>query len=319
LSESAGLVLALDLGGTQFRVALATAQGEIVGRVAHRVESPDDPDKMIELMGEVVHGLLSSERHERILGMGIAVAGLVVPSTGTLLTSPNLQAWYNTPLKETWERKLGLPVWVGNDASLAALGEWRFGAGRGVDDLVYITVSTGVGSGVITGGRLLEGSQGFAPEIGHMTIDIHGQRCRCGNVGCLETLASGTAIARIAAERLRAGERSSIADMASGDGGELTARLVAQAACSGDALAKAIIEEAAVNLAVGVVNMVHLFNPKLVIIGGGVSMSGDLLFGPVRRVVAERSMKDFEVDIVPAQLGDDPGLLGAVALVLQNT
>ncbi len=312
------LVLALDLGGTQFRVALVTGQGEIVQRVAHEVDRPDDPAAMMEAIGRAIEGLLSGVVRDRLLGMGIAVAGLVVPETGTLLTSPNLPEWYDTPLKRIWEDRLGLPVWVGNDASLGALGEWMYGAGKDVDDIIYITVSTGVGGGFVSGGRLLTGSQGFAAEIGHMTIDINGERCRCGNVGCLETLASGTAIARIASERLRNGERSTLADASGGTHDAVTSRLVGEAAAAGDRLALEIMEEAATNLGVGIVNLVHLLNPALVVIGGGVANTGDLLFGPVRRVIGERSMKDFQVKVVPAQLGDDPGILGAVALVVQN-
>jgi glucokinase len=184
---------------------------------------------------------------------------------------------------------------------------------------VYLTVSTGIGGGVITGGCLLNGANGFGAELGHMTIDLSGPACNCGNEGCLEMLASGTAIARDAAERIARGEVSAIADRVAGDLSMVTAGLVAEAAQAGDAVAMEVMRRAGTNLGVGVVNLVHIFNPELVIIGGGVSRAGDLLFGPVRKVVAERKMRDIEVSIVPAALGDDPGLLGAVAMVLENT
>jgi glucokinase len=236
-----------------------------------------------------------------------------------LLTSPNLLAWYNTPIKAILEKELRLPVFVSNDATLAALGEYKFGAGVGCHDLIYITVSTGIGGGVIVGGKLLLGTRGFAAEVGHMTIDINGPRCNCGNVGCLEMLASGTAIARMAVERLSRGEKSTIAELVAGDLSKVTAEVVEKAARNGDSVAKDVMNTAGTNLGVGVVNLIHIFNPELIIIGGGVSKAGDLIFEPVRRVIAQRVMRDISVRITTPALGDNPGLLGAVALVLENT
>lgn len=300
-------------------MALANEKGKLLKRYAEPVYSPDEPAQTIARIGDAMRTMLSGVDRAMVKGVGVAVAGLVMPETGVLLTSPNLPAWYNTALKSIWEQELQLPVWVCNDASLAALGEYRFGAGRGVDNLVYITVSTGIGGGVIAGGRLLLGASGFAGEVGHMTIDVDGPVCNCGNVGCLEVLASGTAISRLAADRLSDGETSVITDVVGGDYSKVTASIVAEAAASGDGMAREIMHTAATNLGIGVVNLVHLFNPELVIIGGGVSRAGDLIFEPVRKVVAERKMPDIEVQIIPAGLGDDPGLLGAVALVLDNT
>jgi glucokinase len=188
--------------------------------------------------------------------------------------------------------------------------------GRGSDDVIYITWSTGIGGGVITGGRLLTGVQGFAAELGHMTIDLNGPRCNCGSIGCLEMMASGTAIARIAVERLSRGEVSSISDLTGGDMGKVTSRLVAEAARSGDQLASDVMLTATDNLGVGLANYVHIFNPEIIVLGGGVSQSGDMLFPRLREVVAERMMPDYAVRIEPAALGDDCGLLGAAALVL---
>lgn len=318
MTRSTKLVLAVDLGGTQFRVALADERGEIRKRYAAPVERPEDPAATMRAIADAATAIVSGEDRASVCGVGVAVAGLVVPERGVLLTSPNLPAWYGTPLKEIWERDLGLPVLVGNDANLAALGERRFGAGKRSDDMVYVTVSTGIGGGVITGGRMLLGSSGFAAEIGHMTIDTNGPECNCGNTGCLEMLASGTAIARFAAERLSAGEASSMTALAGGKQGAITARLVADAAGAGDRLARDVMRTAGWYLGVGLVNLIHIFNPELIVIGGGVSNAGDLLLGPARQVVAERAMKDMKVRITLAELGDDPGLLGAVALVLES-
>jgi glucokinase len=317
LSQRKHLILALDLGGTQFRLALANEKGELLKRHAAPVK-PDDPEQTIERIKDAISDSLSGINRSTVRGMGVAIAGLVTQDTGVLLTSPNLLAWYNTPIKAIFEQELQLPVSVGNDATLAALGEYKFGAGKGCHDLVYITVSTGIGGGVVTGGKLLLGTCGFAAEVGHMTIDLNGPICNCGNIGCLEMLASGTAIARFAVERISRGEKSAIAELVGGDYSKITAEVVEKAARSGDAVAKAVMDTAGTNLGVGVVNLVHIFNPELVIIGGGVSKAGDLIFEPVRRIVARRVMRDISVRITAPALGDNPGLLGAVALALEN-
>ena len=315
MSQSNHFVLALDIGGTHFRLALADQKGQLLRQCKGHSSPENGPEQAIERIKDAATEMLSGLEPGSVRGMGIAVAGLITPATGVLLTSPTLLSWYNTPLKEIFEKELQLPVWVGNDANLAALGEHRFGSGIGCDDLIYITVSTGIGGGVITGGKLLTGSSGFAAELGHMTIDLNGPRCNCGNVGCLEAMASGTAIARLTLEKLSCGEASVITDLVAGDLTKVTARVVGEAASSGDAVARAIMHTAATNLGVGIVNLVHIFNPELIIIGGGVSQSGELLFDPVRQVVAERTISDYTVRIVPATLGDDCGLLGAAALV----
>lgn len=318
MTEKKHLILALDLGGTNYRLALANDKGELLKRYSAAVK-PDDPEQTIEWIKQAISEMLSGIDRATVRGMGIAIAGLVTQDTGVLLMSPNLLRWYNTPIRAIFEKELKLPVCVGNDATLAALGEYKFGAGKGCHDLIYITVSTGIGGGVIVGGKLLLGTRGFAAEVGHMTIDLNGPRCNCGNIGCLETLASGTAIARMAVERLSKGENSAIAELVAGDLSKVNAEVVEKAAKNGDALAKDIMDTAGTNLGVGVVNLIHIFNPELIIIGGGVSKSGDLIFEPVRRMVAKRVMRDISVRITAPVLGENPGLLGAVALVLENT
>jgi glucokinase len=318
LTQRKHLILALDLGGTNFRLALANDKGELLKRYSAPVK-PDNPEQTIDEIKQAISDMLSGINRATLRGMGAAIAGLVTQDTGVLLTSPNLLAWYNTPIKAILEKELRLPVFVSNDATLAALGEYKFGAGVGCHDLIYITVSTGIGGGVIVGGKLLLGTRGFAAEVGHMTIDINGPRCNCGNVGCLEMLASGTAIARMAVERLSRGEKSTIAELVAGDLSKVTAEVVEKAARNGDSVAKDVMNTAGTNLGVGVVNLIHIFNPELIIIGGGVSKAGDLIFEPVRRVIAQRVMRDISVRITTPALGDNPGLLGAVALVLENT
>jgi len=207
---------------------------------------------------------------------------------------------------------------VGNDAKLAALGEYRFGAGKGVTTLVYLTISTGIGGGVVERGRLYLGAHGWATELGHTIVEPHGPPCACGGRGCLEALAAGPAIALQAQERIRAGEASALSGMVEGRPDRISALEVVAAARSGDSLAQQVMGRAGFYLGIGMVNFIHAFDPEKIIVGGGVSKAGDLLFSPARAVIAERAMTQEwrQVPIVPAKLGDDVGLVGAVALVL---
>jgi glucokinase len=254
--------------------------------------------------------------------MGCMVVGAPGPlnaTTGTVLDAPNLTGWKNVPVKAMLEDALGVPVRVVNDANAAALGEFYFGAGRGYTNLVYLTISTGIGGGVVVDGRLLEGASGTAGEIGHMTIDRHGPVCRCGNLGCLEAIASGTAIARRFQEGLAAGQQSAVTEWL--DGRAPTAGDVARGAAMGDPLALAIFTDAAEAIGLGVVNCVHIFNPDVIALGGGVSRAGSLLFDPIRKIVECYAMAvpRADVRVVPAELGDDVGLVGAAAVAQQET
>ena len=192
------------------------------------------------------------------------------------------------------------------------MGEHQFGVGRGVDNLIYLTVSTGIGGGIIINGRLYLGVSGSAGEIGHMTIDVNGPECSCGNIGCLEMLASGKAIAREAIRRISQGEGSSLAKMVEGKIDNITAEEVGVAAEGGDSLSLEVISQAATYLGVGMVNLVNILNPEMIIVGGGVAQMGELLLAPARQVVEERAFKlpAQAVRIVPAHLGDEAGVLG---------
>ena len=316
---SADCILVLDLGGTQLRLALANRDGKLLSRYAAPTQAAQSQRRLIGRINRAIREITSDIDLKQVLGMGVAVAGLVNPETGVLLSSPNLPRLRNVRLKALLEREIKAPVWLANDASLAALGEHRFGAGRGFSHLVYITVSTGIGGGVIIDNGLFLGGQGYAAEIGHMVIDPDGPRCACGNMGCLEAFASGSAIARMALEELSRGKVSIITSLAEDDLSRVTAEMVARAAQSGDPLAEEIMDRAGTSLGIGVVNLLHLFDPELVIIGGGVSRAGELILRPVRRVIAERAMSGFKgAKVVTSALGDDSGLLGAVAWVLDN-
>ncbi|MCL5076223.1 MAG: ROK family protein [Chloroflexi bacterium] len=311
-------VLAVDLGGTQLRVALVGADGQITFRYNTLTKAEEGLEAVLERIYTVITQGLLAAGNGGVTSIALSVPGPVNPYSGVIFRPPNMPGWDEVPLKQLVEQRFHLPTHIGNDANVAALGEHRFGAGQGIAHLIYLTVSTGIGGGVISNGQLLLGYGGFAAEPGHMTIDRNGPICGCGNVGCLEALASGTAIARHAKERLLKGEDSRLRAVLDAGLEQISAELVAEAAKAGDGLALTVIEEAATNLGIGVVNLVHIFNPQLIIIGGGVARAGDLLFEPVRRIVRERTMRIFqkELDIVPAALGDDVCLLGAATLAL---
>ncbi len=235
---------------------------------------------------------------------------------------PNLAAWQGVPLRDMVMQRFGLPVFVENDAHAAGLGEYLFGAGRGCGDMVYLTISTGIGGGIISNGKIMEGTSGTAGELGHMTIDWRGERCNCGNVGCLEVIASGTAIARQANAALAAGRGADLLAFLRAQQdqpGELqaTARVVSEAAAAGVATAQAIVQRAAEALGVGLVNIIHSINPEVIVLGGGVTQMGSLLLEPALRLVRERTMRvpREAVRITLAELGANVGLVGAGALI----
>ncbi|MBI2953710.1 MAG: ROK family protein [Chloroflexi bacterium] len=311
-------VVAIDLGGTNLRVAAVTFDGQILRRASTPTRAAEGVASVINRMVRKAFEVIGADHLKQAAGLVVAAPGPTDPWTGTIINPPNLPGWVNVPLKKELEARLGLSTFVANDANAAALGEYHFGAGRGTRHMIYVTVSTGIGGGIIVDGKLLLGKNGGAGEVGHMTIDMDGPRCACGNVGCLEAMASGTAIARQASERLRAGVKSSILDEVGGDLSLVTGMVVVQEAEKGDRLATEIITTAATAVGVGMVNLVNLFDPEVIAIGGGISNAGPLLFDPVRQIVNERAMGIAKegLRIVPTVLGDDVGLLGAVPVAI---
>jgi glucokinase len=256
----------------------------------------------------------------QLSGIGIAAAGIIDSKKGKVIFSPNLPGWHEVPLGDAVHQRFNVSTYLGNDASLAALGEWCFGVKKQVANLIYVTVSTGIGGGIICNGKPYTGVLGAAGEIGHMTIDVNGPRCNCGNVGCWETLASGTALAREAVKHIEEGASTSIVEFAGGDLTRVDAKVVFEAAKQGDKLANQLIARLGYYLGVGLANLVNIFNPELILIGGGVAKMGNLLLAPAIKVVEERAFTTSatSVQIRPALLGDDSSILGAVAFVLDN-
>lgn len=315
----ANCVLAIDIGATRVRIAVIDEGGAILWRENLLTMAEEGPTATLARIAASMNRALASANGSQVTAMGIGAPGPLDPWEGVIYNPPNLPGWDALPLKRILQDQFGLPVHVGNDANLAGLGEHRYGAGRGARDMVYLTISTGIGGGIITNGRLLLGADGLAGEIGHTSVQARGPRCNCGNFGCLEVMASGPAIARRGARALRRGEAPGIAARAGDDPRAVTAEMVVGAALAGDSVARDIVERAGFYIGVGVVNLVHTLNPRLIVIGGGVALgAGDLLLDPVRSTVAARAMPPFKRDlrIVPASLGDDAGLLGALALAL---
>ncbi len=304
------IIIAVDIGGTQIRAA-AFRRGSTtpieVRRTPTRGEEP-----AFERMCTLIQSIWPE--HEPVEKIVVATPGPLNPVTGVIYSAPNIPGWENFPISDELERRFGTRAKIGNDANLAALGEWRFGAGKGHHHVLYITVSTGIGGGVIVDDRLLEGSRGLATEVGHIKVLPDGPMCGCGQRGHLEALASGPAIARFVGEQIASGVDSTLKGRE-----KLTARDVSEAASQGDALAIQALERAGTYIGEALADFLHLFNPSIVIFGGGVSFSGELLFGPIRAGLEKSVMDTFylqDLVITNAALGDDAGLLGALALGL---
>ncbi len=308
-------VIGVDLGGTLIRAVRTDLGGEKVARSQLPTEAESGGEAVMERVNTIIEEILREVELDEVLGIGIGAPG-PIDADGRIYNPPNLPDWGDFSLTERIFDRFKRPAFAGNDANLAALGEHRFGAGQGVDDMVYMTISTGIGGGIISGGSLLLGARGYAAEVGHQTLVAGGPICGCGQPGHLEALASGPSIARNAKERLEAGTSSIISDY----GEEITSKSIAEAARAGDELAQELFAQAGFYIGLGLVNLIHILEPKRVLIGGGVSLAGDLLFEPIRETVDQQVMSPIyrEVEILPAALGADVGLMGAVALVLSD-
>ena len=312
-------VVGVDLGGTQIRACLARVNGMILRQARRPTLASRGPAEVLERIRRTVGQVLNGLDTGQVSGIGIAAPGPLDPRSGVLLSPPNLPGWDWVPLRDIMQDAFGVPVGVNNDANLAALAEYRLGAGKGTSDLVYLTISTGLGGGIICEGKLLMGAHGFAGEPGHATIQPEGEACPCGNVGCLENLCSGPAIARHARRLLEQNPTSVLSEMVS-SGSELTAEMVGNAARSGDDVALQAISLAAHYLGIGVLNLIHIFDPEMVVLGGGVTKIGPLLFDPVRAWIRHHAMTEVQgrTPVVPAALGEEVGLLGAVLYVIEQ-
>lgn len=297
-------VLGLDFGGTKLAAGLVDGDGTVLAR--QQCPTPHDAETSIAAMLCMVADLRRDAR--QISAVGVSFGGVVAPDGRQVQFSMHIPGWEALPLAERLEQHLGVPIAVANDADACAVAEHCFGAGRGVQDMLYVTVSTGIGGGVISDGRLYRGARGWSGQVGHMVLQPDGPLCPCGRNGCLEALASGLSVARAMGEAIKRAARP-LPSM------PISAEQVAAWAAAGDPLAAQVWDDAMGWLGVGVASAANLLNPACVVIGGGMTNAGEQLFGPVRVIAARRAL-DPDLLIVPAALGANVGILGGAALVL---
>ena len=307
-------VIGVDLGGTKISTAISTIEGNILANVVLPTKAEEGEaavlGRIVQSIDEVIVG--SSTSIDEIEAIGIGSPGPLDAKKGIIITTPNLP-FKNYNLVQPLKEKYNIPVYLDNDANAAAIGEYMFGAGKGKNSLVYFTVSTGVGGGAVLDGKVYRGHTSNALEIGHTTVDPNGPRCNCGNLGCLEAMSSGTAIAKKGKEAVSTNVETSLKKHDT-----VTSYEVFKEAEAGDEVAKDIIDNALTYLGIGVANAIATFDPEMIIIGGGVSKAGDIVFDTVKKVVNKRCFKSMaeSCEIVPAGLGSDAGVVGAVALAI---
>lgn len=315
--------LGIDVGGTGIKGAVVAESGLLSHR-SERATPAHDVDAIAGTIADLVHDLTDRCHRdgEQVGAVGVACAGFVDASGGTVLFAPNL-AWRDAPLKSRLDGLIGRPVFLENDANAAAWGEFRFGGASDADDMMLVTVGTGVGGGIVSEGELLRGSEGVAAEIGHLRVVPEGNRCGCGNKGCLEAYASGSALVREGRELVSGGSPHAgvLSDLCGGDPEQLTGHMITQAAASGDAAATELFADLGRWLGEGVASLVAVLDPELIVIGGGVSEAGDLLLEPTRaafgRQLTGRGHRR-QAGLVLAQLGNDAGMIGAADLAARR-
>lgn len=311
--------LAVDLGGTNVRAAAILPDGTIVARKQAPTRAEAGLTEVIERVAEAVASVATAANVPTTAPVGLVLPGVLNPLTGFLTIAPNL-GWHDLPIRDLMAARLGRPVAIGNDVNAGAFGEWHYGAGQGTRDFIYIACGTGVGGGIIADGRLLLGRDGLAGEVGHMVVTLDGPRCNCGGHGCLEAYAGGWAIEAAAQALLDAGIPSILTELMDERGEQLSGPLINYAAEHGDGLAIEVLSRAGRALGFAIASLVHLFNPEVVAIGGGVISAGPFLFDPMQEALAEHLIDGFERDlrVIPASLGQDSGLLGAAVLAQQG-
>jgi glucokinase len=312
--DQQNIFIGIDLGGTTIKAALVNATGEILHEMRVETEHKDSDRLLAQLI--TIAQELSKHSEGRAASIGIGVPGLVNSKTNRVEIMPNLPNLAEVDVSALLARETGLPAVLDNDANAATYAEHQAGAARGKRDVFFVTLGTGIGSGLIMNGQIYRGANGFAGEFGHMTIDPEGIECGCGNIGCLETIASGPNIVRRTRERLYRDRTSSLSLLAIPRDRELTAEDIARAAQSGDEMSQLMMERTGMFLGIALAAVVNLLNIEMIVMGGGVMEAGDLILKPTTKEVRRRafppSFRDCE--IVKAELGPSAGVIGAALL-----
>ncbi|MCA9885170.1 MAG: ROK family protein [Anaerolineaceae bacterium] len=306
------VVIGLDLGGTQIRAARLDLALNILQREDSLTLASEGLDSTLQRIKDAIYAVLPEDR-STVKGIGISAPGPLNPMTGVIVAPPNLPGWHNVPLEQILRDEFDMPVYVGNDANVAALAEVTRGAAKGFRHAIFITVSTGIGGGIIYDGRMLLGKVGLGAEVGH-TIIIVGDE-----ISSLEKSAAGPALARRARAAIEAGRETTMLQLAGGDINKVDARIIGQAAGEGDAVAQEIVDFSSKIVGLGIVSLLHLFNPEIIVIGGGVSKFGEPWFDQIWTIVRENALDAAywrDLEIVPAGLGGAVSIIGAAALVL---
>lgn len=312
--------IGIDVGGTNVKIALVDDNGKIIYSNSVPTYAKMGYEYTVNNIKQAIKDLMkeTNTTPSDIEGIGFDFPGQVDCKTGVVKLAPNIPGWVNVPIAQMIEDEFHIPTRIDNDVRCAALGELKFGAGRGCENFICITVGTGIGSGIVINGKVVRGATNAAGELGHIKLQMNGGPiCGCGDTGCLEAFASGPAIVAMAQEYIKGGKSTKFREMAAVEGGEITPYMVAKAAEEGDPVAKRIFEIVGEYIGIGLTSVINLLNPERVIIGGGVAESGELLLRPIRKTIKERAMvvAGNAVEIVPAQLGNSAGVIGASMLI----
>lgn len=310
--------IGIDVGGTNVKIALVNDLGQIIYSNSVPTRAEMGYEYTVNNIKQAIYDLLKETKSDSkdIEGIGFGFPGQVDYQAGIVKNAPNIPGWVEIPIAKIFEDEFHIPTRVDNDVRCAALGELKYGAGKGTENLICITVGTGIGSGLIINGKLVRGASNAAGEIGHIKLQMQdGPICGCGDTGCLEAFASGPAIVAMAEDYIKGGKSTKYREMANGN--PITPYIVCEAAKAGDPVAKRIFTIVGEYIGVGLASVVNLLNPEKIIIGGGVADAGDLLICPLVETLKKRSMKiaGETVEIVPAQLGNTAGVIGASLLI----
>lgn len=312
--------IGIDVGGTNVKIALVDDNGKIIYSNSVPTYAKMGYEYTVNNIKQAIRDLMkeTNTTTSDIEGIGFDFPGQVDCKTGVVKLAPNIPGWVNVPIAQMIEDEFHIPTRIDNDVRCAALGELKFGAGKGCENFICITVGTGIGSGIVINGKVVRGATNAAGELGHIKLQMNGGPiCGCGDTGCLEAFASGPAIVAMAQEYIKGGKSTKFREMAAAEGGEITPYMVAKAAEEGDPVAKRVFEIVGEYIGIGLTSVINLLNPEKVIIGGGVAESGELLLAPIRKTIKERAMvvAGNAVEIVPAQLGNSAGVIGASMLI----
>ncbi len=311
----------MDIGGTKIAAVVAKEDGTVVSRQSEPTRSQEGPDAILGRLRKLAVAALIEAKTApaELSGIGISCGGPLDIQTGVIYSPPNLPGWEALPIRDLCQGWFpNVPIFLDNDANATALAEWRYGAGRGAQNVVFLTMGTGIGGGLILDGRLYRGTNDLAGEVGHQTILINGPLCGCGKRGCLEALASGPAIARLARENLSYGRGKALLALADGEPDNVTAQHVVEAAKAGDSFSKGILVEAGTYMGIGLANLIQILNPERIILGTIAVHAGDLILDPIREAVEEYAWNRSAAvcRIVPAELGDRAQDLAAISLAI---